>query len=86
MRTGLLCGLESLNVLTKNSERCTFFDQVATILTNFNLDPYCQKIIGAAFNTHLLFNFDSLGGRIKTKLIDQVDDDCRRPHQYLENQ
>ena len=47
--------------------QCGFFDQVANILEDFNVDPDCRIIIGGDFNTHLDSNLNNLGGRIESK-------------------
>ena len=59
--------LVNLYAPTKSSEQCAFFDQVADILKDFNVDLDCQIIIGGAFNTHLDSNLYNLGGRIESK-------------------
>ena len=56
--------LVNLYAPTKSSEQCAFFDQVANILKNFNVDPGCH--IGCDFNSHLHSNLDNLAGRIES--------------------
>jgi len=53
-----------LYALTKSGEQCAFFDQVAYILEDFNVNPDCH--IGGDFNTHLHSNLDDLGGSIES--------------------
>ena len=51
-------------MLTKSSGQCAFFDQVAYVLEDFNVDPKCH--IGGDFNTDFHSNLDNLGGSIES--------------------
>jgi len=61
---------------TKSSEQLPLFYQVANILKDFKVDPNCQIIIAADFNTDLDSNLDNLGCRIESKRT-QRDDGCQ---------